>query len=84
MRAHPDMPDLDRRAFVVGLNINIGLLGFLIWLIGSQIWSIELNYTHAELDRWSKENPDEVWPPQENKINCSPLEDGGFCLKISL
>jgi len=62
MRAHPDLPDLDRRAFVVGLNIDIGLLGFLTWLIGSQIWSIELNYTHAELDRWSKEHPNEVPP----------------------
>jgi palmitoyltransferase len=62
MRACPDMPDLDRRAFVVGLNIDIGLLGFLAWLIGSQIWSIELNYTHAELDRWSKEHPNAVPP----------------------
>eukprot|EP00967_Tisochrysis_lutea_P034941 scaffold41776_cov37-Tisochrysis_lutea.AAC.1 len=64
MRATPDLGDIERRAFVVGLNIDIGLLGFLLWLIGSQIWSIELNYTHAELDRWQRQHPGEI-PPRK-------------------
>jgi len=46
----------------VGINIDLGLLGLVLYLTYGQVWGILNNCTTVEVERWERDNPDRDAP----------------------